>query len=109
MKSILKDLTTSILATLLFAIVLCGLYQAAVWGISQLVFPHQAGGTLVEGADRKLVGSELLGQNFTSPRYFQPRPSSAGTGYDAANSSGSNLGPTSKKFINGTTKTIAMA
>src|ERR1700761_5942110 len=108
MKCIVKEITTSIIATLLFAVVLCGLYPVVVWGISQLVFPYQANGSLIEGSDRKIVGSEWLGQNFTSAQYFQPRPSSAGTGYDAANSSGSNLGPTSKKFINGTTKSIAV-
>src|SRR5450432_3216722 len=108
MKTIVKDIITSILATLLFAVVLCGLYPVVVWGVSQLLFPHQANGSLIEGSDRKIVGSEWLGQNFTSAKYFQPRPSSAGTGYDAANSSGSNLGPTSKKFINGTTKSIAL-
>ena len=109
MKTIIKEITTSILATLLFAVLLCGVYPVIVWGASQLLFPHQANGSLIEGSDRKIVGSEWLGQNFTSAKYFQPRPSAAGSGYDAANSSGSNLGPTSKKFINGTTKTIAMA
>jgi K+-transporting ATPase ATPase C chain len=108
MKTIVKEITTSVLATLLFAVICCGLYPVLVWGASQLIFSHQANGSLIEGSDRKIVGSEWLGQNFTSAKYFQPRPSSAGTGYDAANSSGSNLGPTSKKFINGTTKTIAL-
>ena len=108
MKTIIKETTTSILATLLFAVVLCGIYPVIVWGVSQLLFPHQANGSLIEGGDRKIVGSEWLGQNFTSAKYFQPRPSAAGSGYDAANSGGSNLGPTSKKFINGTTKSIAM-
>jgi len=108
MKTIVKEITTSVLATLLFAVVCCGLYPVLVWGASQLLFSHQANGSLIEGGDRKIVGSEWLGQNFTSAKYFQPRPSAAGTGYDAANSSGSNLGPTSKKFINGTTKTIAL-
>jgi K+-transporting ATPase ATPase C chain len=108
MKTIVKEITISILATLLLAVVCCGLYPVLVWGASQLLFSHQANGSLIESSDRKIVGSEWLGQNFTSAKYFQPRPSSAGTGYDAANSSGSNLGPTSKKFLNGTTKTIAL-
>ncbi len=108
MKTIVKETIVSILATIVFAIVLCGFYPLIVWGAGQLLFPHQANGSLIESADRKIVGSEWLGQNFTSAKYFQPRPSSAGTGYDAANSSGSNLGPTSKKLINGTTKSIAV-
>jgi len=107
MKTIVKEFITSVIATLLFAVVLCGIYPLIVWGAGQLLFSHQANGSLIESGDRKIVGSEWLGQNFTSAKYFQPRPSSAGTGYDAANSSGSNLGPTSKKFINGTTKSIA--
>lgn len=108
MNTIVKETIVSILATIVFAVVLCGIYPLVVWGAGQLLFPHQANGSLIERADRKIVGSEWLGQNFTSAKYFQPRPSSAGTGYDAANSSGSNLGPTSKKFINGTTKSIAV-
>jgi K+-transporting ATPase ATPase C chain len=108
MKTIVKEIITSVLATLLFAVVCCGLYPVLIWGASQLLFSHQANGSLIESSDRKIVGSEWLGQNFTSAKYFQPRPSSANTGYDAASSGGSNLGPTSKKFINGTTKTIAL-
>jgi K+-transporting ATPase ATPase C chain len=108
MKTIVKEITTSLLATLLLAVICCGIYPVLVWGASQLLFSHQANGSLIESSDRKIVGSEWLGQNFTSAKYFQPRPSAAGTGYDAASSSGSNLGPTSKKFINGTTKTIAL-
>jgi K+-transporting ATPase ATPase C chain len=107
MKTILKETLTSILATLVFAILLCGLYPVAIWGISQLLFPHQANGSLIESSDRKIVGSEWLGQNFTSAKYFHPRPSSAGSGYDAANSSGSNLGPTSQKLIDAVKQRVA--
>lgn len=108
MKTIVKEFATAVIATIVLGIIVCGLYPLAVYAVGQLLFSHQANGSLIENSDHKIVGSELLGQNFTSAKYFQPRPSSAGTGYDAANSSGSNLGPTSKKFINGTTKSTAL-
>jgi K+-transporting ATPase ATPase C chain len=100
MKTIVKETLTAILATLLFAIVLCGIYPVAIWGISLLLFPHAANGSLIESKDRTIIGSELLGQNFAGVKYFHPRPSAAGAnGYDAASSSGSNLGPTSQKLM----------
>jgi K+-transporting ATPase ATPase C chain len=107
MNTIVKETITSILATLLFAVVLCGIYPVTIWGVGQLLFPHQANGSLIESSDRKIVGSEWLGQNFTSAKYFHSRPSSAGTGYDAANSSGSNLGPTSRKLIDAVKQRVA--
>jgi K+-transporting ATPase ATPase C chain len=100
MKTIVKETITSIIATLLFAIVLCGIYPVVILLIGQLAFPHQANGSLIESRDRRIVGSELLGQTFSGAKYFHPRPSAAGaTGYDAINSGGSNLGPTSQKLI----------
>ena len=99
MKTILKETIVSILATLVFGVVLCGLYPLVVYGAGQLLFHYQANGSLIEGSDHKILGSEWLGQNFTSAKYFHPRPSAAGSGYDAANSSGTNLGPTSQKLI----------
>lgn len=85
-----------------FFVVLTGLvFPGAVWAIGNVVFSHQANGSLVRNAQGQVIGSTLIGQPFTKPEYFHPRPSAAGAGYDASNSSGTNLGPTSSKLING--------
>jgi K+-transporting ATPase ATPase C chain len=98
MKDIFIEIKNSVVATIIFAIILCGLYPLIVYGAGQLFFPNKANGSLIEGKDRTLVGSELLGQMFSGEKYFHPRPSAAGAGYDASNSSGTNLGPTSQKL-----------
>jgi len=93
----LKTLYRSIMATLLLGIIVCGIYPLLVTGIGHLLFADQATGGLVV-RDGKVVGAKLIGQAFSKPEYFHGRPSAAGNGYDAANSSGSNLGPTNQKL-----------
>ena len=96
MKSILSEIRPAIVGTLVIAVVCCGLYPLAVTVISKVAFADKANGSLIVNKDGTIIGSKLLGQNFTGESYFHPRPSAAG--YDAANSSGSNLGPTSQKL-----------
>jgi potassium-transporting ATPase KdpC subunit len=96
MKSVWGVAIRTTMATL----VLTGLvYPFVITGFAQMLFPWRANGSLVADEKGTVIGSELIGQGFVNPAYFQPRPSAAGEkGYDAANSSGSNLGPTSKKL-----------
>jgi K+-transporting ATPase ATPase C chain len=105
MKTLVRELTTSVIATLVLAALLSGIYPVAIWGLSRL-FSRKADGSLIV-ADGKVVGSELIGQHFEGDKYFTSRPSAAGNGYDAANSGGSNLGPLSKKLLDGVKDNVA--
>ena len=96
----MKHLRPALLLTLFFVLVTGLAFPAVVTGIAQVVFPRQANGSLVTQSG-KVVGSEIIGQSFAKPEYFHPRASAAGGGYDASNSSGTNLGPTSDKLVNG--------
>jgi K+-transporting ATPase ATPase C chain len=98
MKEFFSEIRGAIFATLVLAIVCCGAYPLVVFGISQALFHNKANGSLILDKDGSVRGSKLLGQSFTEDKYFHPRPSAAGNGYDAASSGGSNLGPTSQKL-----------
>jgi len=98
MKSWLAELRRSFLAVAVLAIILCGLYPLAAWLLAQSLFPGQANGSLIV-RDGVVAGSSLIGQQFSSPKYFHPRPSAAGQGYDGGRSGGTNLGPLSKDLV----------
>src|SRR6202790_3776852 len=105
----LSEIKPAILITLIFTVLTGLVYPAAITGLSQVLFSHQANGSLIT-ANGKVIGSSLIAQNFQKPEYFHPRPSAAGDkGYDAANSSGSNLAMTNKKFIDGLNANIKQA
>jgi K+-transporting ATPase ATPase C chain len=106
MRAVRRQLLTGLLVTVCLIVLLGVAYPLAVWGVGQLAFNHRANGSFIKDANGRVVGSSLIGQNFTDkngnplPRYFQPRPSSAGTnGYDPTSSGGSNLGPSNPDLI----------
>jgi potassium-transporting ATPase KdpC subunit len=101
----LRQLKPALLSVLLFTVLTGFLFPAVITALSQAAFHHQANGSLLI-RDGRIVGSELIGQSFQAPQYFHPRPSAAGAGYDAGASSGTNLGPTSDKLMNGIHKKL---
>jgi len=108
MKNILSEIRPALVATLVIAAVCCGFYPLAVTGIAKLAFAHQANGSLIVDKHGVVIGSSLLGQNFTGEGYFHPRPSAAGAnGYDATSSGGSNFGPTSRKLADSIKERVA--
>jgi len=102
----LRHVVTSVLYTVVSVIVLGLIYPLVIWGIGTLLFHHQAQGSLVYDKNGKVIGSELVGQNWTKPQYFHGRPSAAGKGYDPTQTGATNFGPTSKKLIDGTKSAI---
>jgi K+-transporting ATPase ATPase C chain len=101
MKTLISDLRTALFLTILLVVACCVAYPVAVWAAGQALFSGKADGSLVADKSGAVRGSSLLAQNFASDKYFQPRPSAAGTGYDSTSSSGTNFGPTSAKLANG--------
>ena len=103
-----RNLVVAILMTVVTTVLFGIIYPLAITGIAQVIYPDKANGQLIERGGQ-VVGSRLIGQGFSSPGYFRPRPSAAGMGYDAANSAGSNLGPTNKKLIDAVTTNVKAA
>ena len=105
--SILKEIKISAIITLVLLIVCCGIYPLVIFGAGQLLFPKQANGSLVVDDQGKPIASTLLAQNFTADKYFAPRPSAAGTGYDTTSSGGSNYGATSQALHDAVKQRVA--
>lgn len=108
MKELIQDFKSAVLAVVVLALVCCGIFPVAVWGVGQIAFKDKANGSLIyDKSGTNVLGSALLGQQFTGDKYFNSRPSAAGNGYDASNSGGSNLGPTSQKLSDAIKERIA--
>ena len=100
--SIQRLLVTSVLMVVTLAVLTGIVFPLIMLGLGQLFFNHQANGSLIKNSHGQVVGSQLIGQNFTKPQYFHPRLSAAGKGYDATSSGGTNLGPTSAQLLKNT-------
>jgi len=107
MKEFFSNIRGAVVSTFVLAVVCCGLYPLIVFGISQVLFHDKANGSLIVDPNGTVRGSRLLGQEFAAAKYFHPRPSAAGNGYDATSSGGSNLGPTSRKLNDAIKERIA--
>ena len=103
-RNLLVAALMTIVTTLLFGIV----YPLVMTGLAQAIFPAKANGQLIQRSGR-VIGSRIIGQAFSSPAYFHGRPSAAGAGYDAANSAGTNLGPTSRKLVDSVKAAVVAA
>jgi K+-transporting ATPase ATPase C chain len=106
--NIRRHLVVAVLMTVVTTVIFGLIYPLVVTGLAQVIFPDRANGQLIT-RNGQVVGSAIIGQAFSSPKYFHGRPSSAGAGYDAANSSGSNLGPTNKALVDVVTTRVDVA
>jgi K+-transporting ATPase ATPase C chain len=107
MKEFISQMRGAVMATVMLAVVCCGIYPLVVCGLGQLLFADKANGSIIIDSKGVIRGSKLIGQSFTGARYFHPRPSAAGNGYDPTSSGGSNLGPTSKKLADSIAQNLA--
>jgi len=107
MKELLCQIRGAVMSTVMIAVVCCGIYPLAVYALGQTLFADKANGSLIVDSKGVIHGSALIGQSFSGAKYFHPRPSSAGNGYDPLSSGGSNLGPTSKKLADAIAQNLA--